>query len=137
MVVQTDALGNSVERLTRDNLRAHLCQKALVLVGELDKEIIRRYAFDHCITQKLKSFVVYMLPVVERYRGRFMDQCQLVKFDVVGNESEHIVDGTIKDLVLAEVAAQRTKKKIYQNVNYLQVITNNGCHTQVRQPKTM
>ena len=66
-----------------------------------------------------------------------MDQCQLVKFDVVGNESEHIVDGTIKDLVLTEVAAQRTKKKIYQNVNYLQVITNNGCHTQVRQPKTV
>ena len=78
-----------------------------------------------------------MLPVVERYRSRFMDQCQLVELDVVGDEAEHIIDGTIKYLVLAEVAAQRTKKKIYQNVNYLQVITNNGCHTQVRQPKTV
>lgn len=50
-----------------------------------------------------------------------MDQCQLVELDIVGDKSEHIVDGTIKYLVLAEITAQRAKNKVYQSCNIFSV----------------
>ena len=43
-----------------------------------------------------------------------MYECQFVQLDIVWNETKHVVYGTIKHLVAAEITAKRTKNKVYQ-----------------------
>ena len=108
MLVETYLRSYAVERLARHNLRAKLRHEALIAIGELDKEKIRCYTLDHGIAQKLEALVVDMATIFQLNRGRLMDKGQLVELYVVGNESKHIVDGSIELSILTKATAKGT-----------------------------
>ena len=105
--IETNAVRDAVERLARYDLRTQLRHEALVAIGKLDEEIVRRNALDNGVAQKFETFIIDLLSAVEHDRCRLVDQSQLVELDIVRHESEHVVDGGIVAAVATETSAER------------------------------
>ena len=67
--VEPDTDGQLVQRRSADDARPQLRQKALVLLGKLDEQIVRDDRLEHGVAQKFEPLVVDRRAVVQKKRS--------------------------------------------------------------------